>query len=193
MHGLAMFLGNAGLVLREKSITPTGPRYVRLVGRKAGLVSFLMTILGIDTTTIFEVYEDRIEYSCSSLSGRFQELIPLVRVSNLCCGYFKPVLFFVFAVIALIGGFAVGMIARADGSPELATPATVVGVIFSAIFFVCYFLKKTIVVNVIPNSASPVAIAFKRSLIENQTITQEDARQIIDIITTLVSRANRPR
>ena len=66
MHFLANLLGNNALALKEKVINPDGPLFIRLVGRKSGLVDWFLNLIGINTTTTLEVYEDRIEYSYGS-------------------------------------------------------------------------------------------------------------------------------
>ena len=76
---LANMLGSNALALQEKVINSEGPCYVRLVGRKSGLIDWLLTLLGINTRTMLEIYEDRIEYSYGSLSGRVLEVILFLR------------------------------------------------------------------------------------------------------------------
>jgi hypothetical protein len=175
MHLLADFIGSKALALQEKVIDPNGPCYVRLVGRKSGLVDWLLTLCGINTKTTLEVYADRIEYSYGSLSGNILEVIPLSKVSNLYCGRFKPFILLVLAVISLIGAFFTFGIS----------------LIPAILFFIYYFLKKTTLISIIPNSGSAAAVAFKRSIIENKNISDEEAQQIIQIIAQLVEAANK--
>ena len=78
-----------------------------VVGRKPGLLDWLLTIIGINTTVVFEVYDNRVEYSYGSLSGRMTETIPLSKISNLMCGYFKPFFLLVLAAILFIAGICV--------------------------------------------------------------------------------------
>lgn len=182
MHNLALAAGKAALALREKQINPEGPLYVRLVGRQPGFVDFLLTLIGVNTTTTFEVFEDKIVYSHGSLSGNVTETIPLSKVSNLICGYFKPVILLVAGIIELILAL-VCLIA--------APPVGVILLIVAAISIVMYHLKKTTLISVIPNSASSIAVVFKRSVIENNNISSEEAAQIVEIINTLVDNANR--
>ena len=184
MHNFAMFLGNAALALKEKEINENGPLYIRLAGRKSGLLDWLLTVIGINTTTVVEVYEDRIEYSYGSISGSMQETIPLSKVSNLICGRFKPVLMFLLAVIAFIAGIIMAFAAKSFG-------LFFVGIVFAVIFFIFYHLQKSTLISVIPNSASAIAVVFKRSIIENHNISEAEAKQIIRIINQLVDNANR--
>jgi hypothetical protein len=122
-----------------------------------------------------EIYDDRIEYSYSSLSGNVLEVIPLSKVSNLLCGHFKPVILLVLAVISFFAAFATFGLT----------------LILTIIFTIYYFLKKTTLISIIPNSASTTSVAFKRSVIENQNISEEEAKEIISIVAKLVENANK--
>ena len=117
----------------------------------------------------------RSEYSYGSLSGRVLEVIPLSKTSNLLCGYFKPVIFLILAFISLIAAFATFGLT----------------LILTAFFVFMYFFRKSVLISIIPNSGSSATVAFKRSLIENQNITEEEAQQIIQLISNLVENANR--
>ncbi len=178
MHELAACIAEKALALREKQINPSGPLYVRLVGRKSGLLDFLLTILGINTTRVLEVYENRIEYSYGSLSGYLTTIIPMSNISNMTMGFFKPVLYFISALICLIGGFAGGIV------------GIIIGLVLAAVCILFYFLRKTTYIGVIPNSAVGKGISFKRSIIENKNLSEEEAKQVIAIINELISRAN---
>ena len=175
MHFLANMIGTQALAIQEKVISSEGPCYIRLAGRKSGLIDWLLTLFKINTTTVLEVYEDRIEYSYSSLSGNVLEVIPLSKVSNLVCGHFKPIILLVLAVISFFAAFVTYGLT----------------LILAIIFAIYYFLKKTTLISIIPNSASATSVAFKRSVIENQNITDEEAKQIINIVAKLVENANK--
>jgi hypothetical protein len=49
-----------------------------------------------------------------------------------------------------------------------------------------YFLNKTLTVGIIENSGWVGGFAFKRSVIEGQNITEDQAYKVIDIIRTLI-------
>ena len=82
MHSLAMTLGQHALVLKEFSINNQGPEYVHIVARKGGLIAWLLTMLGIDATTTFRVFADRIEFEAGSLSGKLHTTMPLRSIST---------------------------------------------------------------------------------------------------------------
>ena len=174
MHVMANVIGTQALAIKEKEINPEGPCYLHLVGRKSGLVDWFLNVIGVNTTTTLDIYDDRIEYSYGSLSGTVLEVIPLSKVSNLICGRFKPVILLVLAVISVLA----------------AIPTFGLSLILAVIFGVYYFLKKTTVISIIPNSASVTSIAFKRSVIENKNITDEEAKDIIKMVANLVEKAN---
>lgn len=172
MHQLAMLAGKAALVIKEAEVNETGPLYVKIKGRKSGVIAWLLTLIRIDNTTTFEVYEDRIEFSEGSLSGRIKEMIPLTAVCNLGTGYLKPTIWMVLAVIMLL----------------LAIPTFGISLLFMLLFGFLYFFRKSMLLYAIPNSGRGAIIIFKRSLIENVNITEEDAYKIISLITNLVEK-----
>lgn len=173
MHSFAMLAGKAALVIREAEVNENGPLYVKIKGRKSGLIALLLTLIGVDTTTTFEVYENRIEFTEGSLSGRIKEMIPLSSVSNLGTGYMKPVIWMVLAIISLL----------------LIVPTFGISILPMLFFGFLYFFRKSMLLYAIPNSGSGAVIIFKRSLIENVNISEEDAYKIIALITRLVEKS----
>lgn len=183
MHSLALKAGSSALVLREKVIDENGPLYVRLVARRSGVLNWLLTLIGINTTSFFEVYENRIEYSYGSLSGYVKELIPLTSISNMAYGYFRPIILLILSIISLLWGIF-SAIAFESGT------AFFVAVMVAIIFLLFYFLKKTTMLGVIPHSGEANLVLLKQSVIENENISEEEAKKICDIITALIVKAN---
>lgn len=173
MHNLAMLAGKAALVIKEAEVNEAGPLYVRIKGRKSGLLDWFLTLIGIDTTTTFEVYENRIEFTEGSLSGQIKEMIPMSSISNLGTGYMKPIIWMVLAVLSLL----------------LIIPTLGISALFMFLFGFLYFFRKSLLLYAIPNSGSGAVIIFKRSLIENVNITEAEAYRIIEIITQLVEKS----
>ena len=169
---LARMSGSSALVLRELEINENGPVYVHIAGRKAGIFSWLCNKIGIDTTTTFEVFEDRIEYSGGSLSGNFTELIPLTRISNLGTGYLKPFLYMVLVILCIL----------------LAIPTFGITLILAAVFGFMYWTRKSLMLYFIPHSSSVTSMAFKRSIIEGVALDAETAERIVKIVTGLVEK-----
>ena len=165
---LARISGSGALVLMEAQINESGPLRIHLKGRKIGLIAWILARLGLDDTTTLDVYENKIVYSSSSLSGKFSETIPLSSVSNVGAGFLKPFLFLFLAILFALGFFLI------------------IPLVFAAIFGYLYWSRKSLLLYVIPNSGSPTALAVKRSLIEYVSINQETADRMIKIIEELV-------
>lgn len=171
MHSAAALIGTSALATREFSVNNQGSQqtpWVRIVGRPAGVVDFLMTLVGIDTTTVFEVYSDRIVYQRSSLSGSMKTQYPLTAIAGTTAGYFKPAIYLALAVIT---------------APTIVLPI---------LFVVLYFFNKALLVGVEATSGSFSAIAFKSSVIEGRKVDRADAEAVTAIINRLVLQARLP-
>lgn len=184
MHSLAMVLGQAALVLKEFQVSGEGPEYVHIKARKAGLFAWILTALGVDVTTDFRVYADRIEFQEASLSGRIQTVMPLSAISIAMTGYTKPFGWLASAIIIL--GFllylSIGINSIIPG---------IIGIILFLALILLYFIRKTLMINVVSNSSWPILICFKRSIIEGVNIDYEQAQIVIDIINQLLMQQTR--
>ena len=169
MHSLAMSVGSSALVLKQFTINNEGPEYVHIVARKAGLLSWFLTVVGIDATTTFRLYAERIEFEEGTLSGKLNSTIPLSSVSIASCGYTKP---FALLVLMIFSIFA-------------AIPTFGLSLILALIFFIFYKLNKALLISVVTNSGFPASICFKRSVIEGVKVDFEEAQNVINLINQL--------
>lgn len=184
MHKLAVMFGFGALVLKEKQVDPEGPLYVKLSGRQSGFWSYILNLFGISSTLTIEVYEDRIVHTKSSLSGFSSRIIPIAQLSDMECGFFKPILYLVAAGILTFLGLAAGF----GGDSFI---AFLFFIILAGICVLFFFLNKTTHVGFISSGAQASGILLKRSLIENQSLTQDEAVGIINIITTLIEKSHK--
>ena len=157
MSSFASAAAKSALVVKKLEINEEGPHYVHIEARQAGVLAFLCSFIGIDSTTIFDVYGDRIEFVEGSLSGHLNTVMPLSSVSIATSGFVKPFLLLVFGVITL--PFCIGIV-----------------------LIIKYYLSKSLIVSVDSNGNSSVAICFKRSVIEGVDINEQTAAKIVDII-----------
>lgn len=177
LSSLARAAGASALVVKRFEIDEQGPVHVEIEGRKKGLVSWLLGLLGLDDTTTLKVYATHAELSSGSLAGRFKEVVPLSGVCNLGTGYLKPIS----NLIAAIGflAFFVASVAIGRGLYGICW------LVAAAISVFAYFFNKAIMLYIAPKSGSVLAIAFKRSFIEGKNIDEETAKQIIAIVKRL--------
>lgn len=169
-------------MLRSVEINEDGPHFVHIEARKAGVFSWVNTILGVDATTTLDVYEDCIEHSAGSLYGTFTETIPLTSVSNFGAGFLKPFSCMILSLSLLaLAAFAVF---SADGG----VAEGVVLLTLSVVFAFLYWTRKTLALYFTTSGGSTTFVAFKRSLIERVALDAPTAKRIIRIVSSLVMK-----
>jgi hypothetical protein len=165
------------LVIKSWSVNPNpGPSepHIRIVGRASGLISFLLSLVGIDATTTLTVTARHIEYESGSLEGFTRLITPLDHVSTTFYGLFKPwksTMVFVALGVAAI---------------TLGTAGAILGMlmIFGAGLY--YFLNRQLTLGYIAYSKPGYALRFKRSVIEGQEINEKALSDIIYLIEHLI-------
>ena len=184
IHKLAFKAGGAALALKLKVINENGPMYVKIVGRKSGLIAWLLTVIGIDSTFTFYVYEKRIEVTEGTLSGTLTSVYPIASLSSCGFGHLKPFYCLTLAVFSLCGTIYT-LIQSVHGYPA-AGATSVFSLVMAIAFIVMYYLRKTLCIFAVSHSGIGPYLFAKRSIIEGVKITDEDAARIANIITSLV-------
>lgn len=145
--------------------------YVNIKGREGGVISFLLSWMGISPTVWLAVDRDNVRFQSGSWSGFTMSVIPLEKLCSGSYGYTKP--WKAAAVIAILGTFTV----------------------FLAPFFwigaaVYYFLNKELAIELRDIGAGAYPIEFKRSVIEGIKVDENEAARVIGIIEKLVKRGS---
>ena len=161
--------------------------FVRISGRREGIVSWLLSVLGIDATTTLTVSSNRIEFEETSLSGKLKRLIPLSCVCSTVYGYNKP------WKKALVIGFLVFIIGNAllaalFGEPGFFSIALSL-ILGGGCGFLYLVLNKHFTLGFIEDSGVMSAIQFKRSVIENQDINETQAGYVSQLVQALIENA----
>ena len=185
MSAFASMAAGAALVAKEIKVNKTGPQYVHIVARKSGLLAFLLAAIGIDTTTKFDVYADRVEFNKGSLSGYVKTTMPLSSLSVITGGFVKPIFKLIIGLVMVVWGFCsiVGGLNQYEGA--LLVTIGFMTLIIGLILIVYYFLSKTLLIQVAASSGWVAVILLKRSVIEGVAITPETADTIVDMVTQL--------
>lgn len=68
-----------------------GTPVIELVGRQQGMISFLLTLVGISPITEFRVTPNELCCNSTSLFGRQNQSVPLHAISSIAAGVRKPV------------------------------------------------------------------------------------------------------
>lgn len=140
--------------------------FVHLVGREAGLLSWFLALLGFDPTTEIEVKENIILFSAASLNGKVKRVIPMKSLTSAFYGYEKPLKEAIVLTIVFL-------------------PVLFLGLLIGPLY---YFLNKKLTVGVVEASGWSGGFSFKRSVIEGQNITEEQAYHVIELIRWLIER-----
>ena len=150
---------------RAESTPRADGNFVHIVGREAGLVSFFMSLVGVDSTSEVAAQDRVILYKESSLAGFTRRVIPYSSISSAFYGYHKP------WKEALILGLV------------LVVPTVGLGLVLALLY---YFLNKKLSVGIVEHSGVVWGFAFKRSVIEGIKIDETEAEYMIGIIRMLI-------
>lgn len=155
-----------------------GEPYFRIVGRESGLLSFLLTFVGIDATTTMVINKERFEFESGSLSGFERVVTPHEHICSAFYGQHKPWKL-ALAIIAI--GLTIGT----------SISNSAVGVLFSlagiAGGVVFYYLNRALKMGYTETSGLTHSIIFTRSVIEGQEVNEEALRRLIVIIERLIT------
>lgn len=154
--------------------------YVHIVGRRAGPVAHLLTLLRIDPSVKLLVGLDRIEFREASLSGTHTRMIPLESLSSTFYGYHKAwmsalLLLLLFSIpgvtVALLQDLVVGL------------GLVVTGMVTGSLQ---YMLRNTLVLGLQEVGGRVCEIRFRPTTIESVEIDEQQARQVCKVMQRLV-------
>lgn len=167
--------------------------FVNITGRSSGIFAWMLSLLRVDPVTTILVGLERVEFSSASLAGTESRLIPLQSVCSTYYGYHKPWKA-AFSILALFmfGGLSLGIEAAEKGSQGGAFMAFMLtSGIGLSIALIYYFLNRTLTLGFIEHSGVVNGIRFKRSVIENIDINQDQAKSVCVIIQRLIELKER--
>lgn len=152
---------------------------VEIKGRQDGLISWLLSLLGIEPTVSLRVTRLNVEFSQGSLAGFTRRVVPVANVSSTLYGFTKP--WQTAAAIAVMGLFVGGgLMGQNVGIGLLILLAIVAG---AAVY---YFLNKVLTLGFVESGGVFSGIEFKRSVIEGKKIDEKDAAKVIAVIQSLI-------
>ena len=155
---------------------------IELVGRQQGIISFLLTLVGISPITDFKVTPEELCCNSTSLFGRQNQSVPLRAISSVAAGVRKPVgyLFvaFVFLIVGVFGGLGV---LWNEGLYRFALTLMVFGAL-AALFIWMYAINKRFFVSIYTQGGPPILLSLKPNVIEGVPLDLERALQVVKII-----------
>jgi hypothetical protein len=165
---------------------------VELVGRQQGIISFLLTLIGISPITDFRVTADELCCNSTSLFGRQNQSVSLRAISSVAAGVRKPVgyLFvaFIFLIVGVFGGL--GVLWR-DGFYRFVLSFAACAAV-AGICIVLYVINKRFFVSVFTQGGPPILLSLKPNVIEGVPLDLERALQVVKIIRDRVIASTAP-
>ncbi|MFZ6870776.1 hypothetical protein ACO0LF_01755 [Undibacterium sp. Di27W] len=154
--------------------------FISITGRQSGLIAWILSLMGVDPTTRILVGVDRVEFTSNSLAGTESRMLPLQSICSTYYGYHKP-------WKKALGFFAIAFfIASSLIKEQMFTPAIVILLVGALIGLVYYFLNRELTMGFVENSGLIDGIRFKRSVIENIDVNEEQAKSACVIIQKLI-------
>ena len=173
----------ASLVLRSFEVhctpQPPGQPLVEIVGRPAGIVAFVLTILQLQTQTTLSATDLGIEYEAASLSGQLRKFIPLSRVASMAAGVHKPVSYLIVAGSLFVLG---ALFSMSTGSSIL----LVIALLVVAILLALYFVSKSVLLEITSNAGIEISLCFRPGVIEGVPVDAEKAMEAAGVIRDLI-------
>jgi hypothetical protein len=181
------------LVLKRFTLGQTQPGgpFIDLEGRAPGVVSFVLSLVGVDPTLSLRCFADRVEIVEAGLGGRETVVVPIGKVSSIIGGHSRSLASLVAAgVCGLFGMLA--MFASMVGSGEMG--GAVVGAVFwfllAAIALVRFFLSRSMVLAVQNGGDKSFGLRFGQGVIEGVDVNPARVQQAVDLLNRATMEAN---
>ena len=180
-----MNISGSALVLRRFQIDETGTSgaNVWIEARQPGIISFLLTLVGLDPNSSLRVTRGSISFQNSSVFGMNQVSTPLANIGAFVGGYKKPFWALVFAGLMFFLGLSLAFVE--DG-----------GIFFGFFAFlsICgllyYYLQKTMFMGFETSGGGTYGFAFKASVLEGVGVDIKRVESTIAYVNSLISSAS---
>ena len=153
-----------------------GEPNVAIVARDSGLMSFVLSIVGIDATATLQISSRHVFYEEGSLAGFTRRFVPLEHVAHTFYARVKP-----WKATGILIALSIGLGGMASGAFGMLV--LLVGIALSLLF---YFLHRPLTIGVMDVSGTPTGLTFGRSLLEGQEVDEKAAENVMRIIEHLI-------
>ena len=156
------------------------PRHgkVMISGRPGGIIDWILTIIGLQSTTTLTVTPQEVRLESSSLFGEVVSFEAVPNISSVSCALRKPFALLIFGVLALVAMLG----ALWNNNAQM----MILSLLVAGVFFAAYALLKTIEINIESSGGSMQTVRFKRSIIENIPVDIARAREAVTVISRIV-------
>ena len=184
-HMLIMNITGSPMVLRRFQIDETGTSgaNVWIEARQPGLVSFLLTLVGLDPNSSLRVTRGSISFRNSSVFGMNQVSTPLANVGAFVGGYKKPFWALVFSGLMVLIGLSLAFTEDGGMLFGFFSFLAIVGLVY-------YYLQKTMFMGFETSGGGTYGFAFKASVLEGVGVDIKRVESTIAFVNTLISSAS---
>ena len=159
--------------------------YVSIRGRQAGLLSWILSILGVERGVRLEADTKHIKFKEGDMGGSSTRVIHLDSISSTYYGFKKPWAEAI-VIIWLLGGALWGI----GGALIVGTLGSLIGgIVAVGIAALYYFLNKRMTVGIVEHSGVQSQLVFKRSVLEGLKLDEASSAQASDVLQWLMDAA----
>ncbi len=169
-------------VLTEFKLNEEEENFLSITCRPAGLLSWLLSKLGIVSTCSLKANSECLDFSGGALTGFDTTSVPLTKVSAIVYGLQKPIKMLVLAILSLI---ASGYILTNGGSGWL----SLVFVILAAYFGWKYYTGKNFYIGFMNGGDKLRAVFFHPSVIEGIKVDDEKVKEVCTVLRRTVLKS----
>jgi hypothetical protein len=187
------------LVLREFRIQPDAPsgEFVYIQGRRAGVLAWFLTLIGLPAQTSFSVTRDEVARETMGPSGFQSAYAPMTDVCSSMCYFYRAFSILVLSFLCYAAGllnFLTAALRSNDYARQVALreASTSLWISLSAgtLLYVWYVLSKRVIIAVRSTGGDVLGISFKRSIIENVGVDLKRAMEAVDLVNARLASKN---
>lgn len=183
------------LVLREFRVgsAETTGEFLYILGRRSGLIAWLLTLFGLQAQTSFSVTNDEVARETVGPRGFEYLYSPLAEISSSRCSYYRAFMvlvlslaFYAYGLFTLLSAMLrdndhVRQRALAEASDTLW-----VSLVLGTACYIWYALSKRVLISVVARGDVGMGISFKRSVIENVGVELKKAVEAVDLMNARI-------
>ena len=171
----------------------TSGEFLYILGRRSGLVAWIMSLFGLTSQTSFSVTDDDVMRETAGPWGFESCYAPLAEVSASRCSYYRAFWVLVLSLAFYLYGLltlAIAMSRSNDYERQTAMAAASgtlwIGLICGTVCYIWYALSKRVVISVAARGDVSLGISFKRSVVENVGVDLSQTVEAVDLMNSQI-------